>query len=182
MIDTTFAVIEDEAQRDELAEFYAKYKNRFYLIANSRLHNREESEDAVQTVFSAIADKPEIFFGVPEEKRLAYTDVMVRNIAVDMFNAKNKIRLNELNEDIGNDTVSLNNSLFDKIARDEILSFIDSLPTLQRNVLMLHCLFGLSIDQTAQRLNISLDVANKRLTLARKAIKAFIDERSKDHE
>ncbi len=182
MVDAAFAVIEDEDQRNELAEFYTRYKNRFYLIANSKLHNREESEDAVQTVFSAIADKPECFFGVPAEKRLAYTDVMVRNIAVDMFNKKNKMSLDELNEEIGNDTVSLNNSLFDRIARDEILSFIDALPILQRSVLTLHCLFGLSIDETARRLNISVTAAAKRLTLARKAIKAFIDERRKDHE
>lgn len=182
MIDATFLVIEDETQRNELDEFYAKYKNRFYLIANSKLHNREEAEDAVQAVFAAIADKPESFFGVPAEKRLAYTDVMVRNTAVDMFNAKNKMPLDELNEDIENDTVSLENHLFDEISRNEILSFIDALPTLQRNVLMLHCLFGLSIDETAQRLNVSLAAANKRLALARKAIKEFIDERRKDHE
>ncbi len=182
MIDATCAVIEDEAQRNELAEFYAKYKNRFFLIANSRLNNREEAEDAVQAVFLAIADKPEGFFGVPAEKRLAYTDVMVRNTAVDMFNQKNKMPLDELNEKLENDTPSLENNLFDKIARNEILSFIDALPALQRDVLTLHCLFGLSIDETAQRLNISLAAANKRLALARKAIKAFIDERRGRHE
>ncbi len=182
MIDASFAVIEDEAQRNELAEFFAKYKNRFYLIANSRLHNREEAEDAIQAVFSAISDKPESFFGVPAEKRLAYTDVMIRNTAVDMFNAKSKMPLDELNEDIENDTLSLENKLFDRIARSEILAFIDALPALQRSVLILHCLFGLSIDETAQRLNISLAAANKRLALARKAVKAFIDERRKDHE
>ncbi len=182
MFAETFAIIEDDNQRNELAEFYSEYKQRLFSIAFSKLHNEEDAEDAVQAVFSAIADKPERFFGVPPEKRLAYTDVMVRNIAVDMFNEKNKMPLDELNEEIENNIISLENSLFDRMARNEILSFIDALPTLQRNVLMLHCLFGLSIDETAQRLNISLTVANKRLTLARKAIKAFIDERNKYHE
>ncbi len=182
MFDAAFAVIEDEAQRNELAEFYAKYKDRFYSIAYSKLHNREYAEDAVQETFSEIADKPERFFGVPEEKRLAYIDVIVRNISVEMFNSQNKLPAGELNEEIEDDAVSLENSLFAKISRDEILAFIDSLPTLQRNALMLHCLFGLSIDETARRLNISLTVANKRLTLARKAVKTFIDERSKEHE
>ncbi len=182
MVDAAFAVIEDEAQRNELAEFYARYKKRFYLIANSKLHNREDAEDAVQAAFSAIADKPEGFFGVPAEKRLAYTDVMVRNIAVDMFNEKNPMPLDELNEKVGNDPVSLDNSLFDRIARDEILAFISTLPTLQRSVLTLRCLFGLSIDETAQRLNISVTVAAKRLALARKAIKAFVEKKGKDHE
>ncbi len=182
MIDTTFEVIENEQQRNELAEFYSKNKNKLYYIALSKLNNIADAEDAVQEVFSEIADKPEKFFAVPPENRIAYTGVMVRNIAVDMFNEKNKIPLDELNEDIENDTVSLNNSLFDRIARDEILSFIDTLPTLQRSDLTLHCLFGLPIDETARRLNISITAANKRLTLARKAIKAFIEKRSNDHE
>lgn len=178
MFDTTFAVIEDEAQRNELAAFYAEYKNRFYRIAYSKLHNAEYAEDAVQEAFSGIADKPEKFFDVPEEKRLAYIDVIVRNISVEMFNAQNKLPSDELNEELEDDAVSLENSLFARISHDEILAFIDNLPSLQRNVLMLHCLFGLSIDETAQRLNISVTAANKRLTLARRAVRAFIEERS----
>lgn len=182
MFDTTFAVIEDEAQRNELAAFYAEYKDRFYLIAYSKLHNAQHAEDAVQETFSEIADKPENFFGVPEEKRLAYIDVIVRNISVEMFNSQNKLPSDELDENIEDDKISLENGLFAKISHDEILAFIDALPALQRNVLMMHCLFGLSIDETAQRLNISLTAANKRLTLARRAIKTFIDERSGEHE
>lgn len=182
MFDAAFAVIKDEVQRNELAEFYSEYKSRFYKIANSRLHNREEAEDAVQEVFSAIANKPELFFGVPEENRLAYADVMVRNISVSMFNAKNKVSLVELNDDTEDRAVSLENSLFGRMSHDEILAFIDDLPAFQRNVLMLHCLFGLSIEETAQRLNITLAAANKRLTRARKAIRVFIEERSGDNE
>ena len=182
MFDTTFAVIEDEAQRNELAELYAEYKDRFYMIAFSKLHNAEYAEDAVQEAFSAIADKPENFFGIPEEKRLSYIDVIVRNVSVEMFNSRNKLPSDELDENIEDENLSLENGLFARISRDEILSFIDALPSLQRNVLMLHCLFGLSIDETAQRLNITLTAANKRLTLARRAIKDFIDERSGEHE
>ena len=48
-------------------------------------------------------------------------------------------------------------------------------------MLYLHCILGLSIDETAQRLNVSLTAANKRLMLARRAVRAFVDERSGDH-
>ena len=181
MIDATFAVIENEDQRNELAEFYSTNKDRLYSIALSKLHNAQEAEDAVQEVFSRIADKPEKFFDIPPENRLAYTDVIVRNIAVDMFNGKNKVHIEQLEESEDNG-ISLENSLFDKISRDEILTFVDKLPSLQRDVLALHCFFGLTIDETAQRLNISLAAAKKRLMLARKAIKAFIDERSGRYE
>lgn len=182
MIDFILSTIENEEQRSELAEFYSKYKNRLYAIALSRLHNAQEAEDAVQDVFSRIADKPEKFFDIPPENRLAYVDVIVRNVAIDMFNGKNKVPVEPLEENIPDENVSLENGLFGRISRDEILKFVDGLPTAQREVLMLHCFFGLSIDDTAQRLNISLDAAKKRLMLARKAIRGFLDERSGRHE
>ena len=182
MFDAAFAVIEDEKQRNELADFYLKSKDRLYFIALSKLHNNEESEDAVQEVFSRIADKPEMFFDIPSEKRLAYADVMVKNISVDMFNAKNKMPLDELCEQMENANISLENALFDQISRNEVIAFINTLPTLQRNVLVLHCFFDLSIDETAQRLSISLTSATKRLALARKAIRIFVETRRKDYE
>lgn len=183
MIDATFAIIENEEQRNELAMFYSKYKSRFYAIAMSKLHNEADAEDAVQEAFSRIADKPEKFFDILSENRLAYTDIMVRNIAVDIYKDKNKVSSEQLEEEeLIDSSPSLENSLFDKISRDEILSFLDSLPTLQRSVLMLHCFFGVSIDETAQRLNISLAAAKRRLMLARKAVRAFIDERSGEYE
>lgn len=182
MLDTALAVIKDEDQRSELTEFYSQNKDRFFGIAYSRLHSKDAAEDAVQEAFSEIADKPEYFFGIPKEKRLAYADVIVRNISVNMFNSKNKIQMDELDEKIEDTAISLENDLFAKISRDEILAFIDRLPTLQRSVLTLHCLFGFSVDETAQRLNISLTAANRRLTLARKAVREFVDERSKSYE
>lgn len=182
MFDATFAVIENEAQRNELAEFYSSSKNRLYFIALSKLHNNEEAEDAVQEAFSRLADKPETFFRIPPEKRLAYVDVIVRNIAVDMFNAKNKMPSEELSEQLEDGGVSLENELFDRISRDEIVEFINKLPPLQRSVLALRCFFDLSIDETARSLDISLTVATKRLALARKAIRKFVEERGKNYE
>ncbi|MDE7361371.1 MAG: RNA polymerase sigma factor [Oscillospiraceae bacterium] len=183
MIDVILSTIENEEQRNELAEFYSKHKSRLYSIALSKLHNEEEAEDAVQEIFSRIADKPEKFFDIPPENRLAYADVIVRNIAVDMFNSKNKLKVEQLDDDLPEDSaVSLENRLFGRISRDGILRFVDELPILQREVLMLHCFFGMSIDDTAQRLNISLAAAKKRLMLARKAIRDFIDERSGRYE
>ena len=182
MFDATFAVIENEQQRNELAKFYSNSKKRLYFIALSKLHNNEEAEDAVQEVFSRIADKPEMFFDIPSERRLAYADVMVKNISVDMFNAKNKMPSEQLYEQIEDVNISLENALFDKISRNEVIEFINKLPTLQRNVLVLHCFFNLSIDETAQRLDISLTVATKRLALARKAIRNFVEEGGKNYE
>lgn len=172
----------NEEQRNKLADFYSHYKNRLYSIAFSKLHNETEAEDAVQEVFSRIANKPEKFFDIPlEEKRIAYADAIVRNIAIDMFNAKNKYVTTDFSEqDIPEyDNISLDDKLLENISRNELLEFVDNLPTLQRNVLILTCFVNLSIDEAAERLKISKKAANWRLYLARKAIKEFISERGK---
>lgn len=182
MFDATFAVIENERQRNELAEFYSKYKDRFCWIAYLRLKNRNDAEDAVQELFSEIADKPERFFDIPPESRLAYADIMIRNIAVDMFGAKNKVRLVELDEETEDTSISLENDILDSISRSELLLFLKQLPTPLKTVLLLHVNYELTIYEIAQRLKVSITTVNKRLRQARSAIRQFIDERNSSHE
>ncbi len=182
MLAVSFSMIKDDAQRNELAEFYSKYKERFCNIAYSKLGNHNEAEDAVQEVFSEIADKPEKFFSIAPQDRLTYTDVMVRNTAVEMFRSKNNAEFEELNEEIEDTSVSLENILFDEKSYDEIISFMRRLPESQKSVIALRVHFGYSINEISQRLNISLSAANKRLTLARKAIRKFIEERNTSYE
>lgn len=178
MIDFIFSTIENEEQRNELAVFYEKYNKRLYLIALSKIHNEMDAEDAVQEVFSEIANKPEKFFELPPNRRIAYVDVMVRNISMKMFNAKSKEQIEPLDYDLNIETVTLEDFFWGKISRDEIMSFIRQLPTKQRNVLILCCLLGFSIDETAAQLNISVNAVSQLLRVARKTVRKFIDERS----
>lgn len=178
MIDAILSTIENEEQRNELSVFYQKYYKRLYSIALSKLHNEFDAEDAVQEVFSHIADKPEKFFKISQNKRVAYVDVMVRNISMKMFNSKSKEQIESLDNDLIIETVSLEDFLLGNISRDEIMSFIRQLPTKQRNVLILCCLLGFSIDETAVQLNISVKAASQLLRVARKAVRKFIEERN----
>ena len=185
MLGAILLTMENEEQRNKLAALFAKYKNRLYAIAMSNLHNEIDAEDAVQEVFSEIADKPEVFFGVLSKKRPAYLCSMIKRISINMFNRKNSIPIvliEELDEGIKDFSITLENALFGKIAHDEVVRFINELPTMQRSVLIFNCLYGLSIDETAQKLNVSVSTVNKHLMLARKAVKTFIEEREKTYE
>ena len=95
-----------------------------------------------------------------------------------MFNAKNKEPIEPLADDLDTETISLDDYLMDRISYDEIMLVVNKLPTMQRNVLIIRCLIGLSIDETSQELNITVTAANKHLTLARKTVRKFIDERN----
>lgn len=169
-----FSTIGDEKQRNELEEFYKENLNCFLNIAYSNLHNEGDAEDAVQEAFSDIADKPEKFFSIPSSQRVNYVLTIVKNISIEMFNKKNKISLEELNDESPLDSLSLEDDVIGRISEDKLKSFISGLPPLQKNVLMLRCMHGLSIADTAKTLNISRSAVKERLRLARKAIKDFI--------
>ena len=179
MISTALALLETDEQRNVLSEFYQKYKNRFYAIAYSKLHGKTAAEDAVQEAFLRIVDKPENFFKIEHNKRVAYADVIVRNVAIDMFNKNNAHKIKGLTEDVSDEayTLGLEDTVIGSVSKNELLAFILKLPVLQRDILNLKVVFELSNSEIAQKLNVSENVVRQRLYQARKSILDFLESR-----
>lgn len=177
MISTVLALLETDEQRNVLSEFYQKYKNRFYAIAYSKLHGKDAAEDAVQEAFLRIVDKPENFFKIEHNKRMAYADVIVRNVSIDMFNKNNAHELEELTDDVSNENyaLGLEDTVIGSVSKNELLAFILKLPVLQRDILNLKVVFELSNSEIAQKLNVSENVVRQRLYQARKSILDFLE-------
>lgn len=177
MISTALALLETDEQRNVLSEFYQKYKDRFYAIAYSKLHGKAAAEDAVQEAFLRIVDKPENFFKIEHNKRVAYADVIVRNVAIDMFNKNNAHELEELTDDVSNENYApgVEDTVIGSVSKNELLAFILKLPVLQRDILNLKVIFELSNSEIAQKLNVSENVVRQRLYQARKSISAFLE-------
>lgn len=173
MISAALAVLETEEQRNELAEFYKKNKNRLYWIAYSKLHNRESSEDAVQETFLRLAANQELFFRLNNNERVTFAGVVARNVAVDMYKKTNKVNMVELSENILDDDSEnpLEDELLYRFTKEKLLEFVRGLPPLQRDVLYLKAVHGLTIQETAAKLSISENVVRQRLFCARQAIK-----------
>lgn len=182
MITAALAVLQTDEQRTIISDFYQKNKNRFYAIAYEHLHNPQDSEEAIQEAFLRIAVDPDKFFSLSGDGRIYFVSAIIRNVSVDMYNRKNRYQLEELPEDLiyQSDSDFLENSLLEKISHKELLDFINDLPGLQRNVLILICLSEFSISETAEALGASKTVVNQRLYLARKSIRSFIER--KRHE
>lgn len=182
MISAALAILKTEEERNELSDFYKKFRHRLYAIAFEHLHNEQDSEDAIQETFLRISNKPDKFFSYSSDERIYLVSAIVRNVSIDIFNKKVKHPLEDIseNEVYQSDTELLENSLLEKVSHNELLDFINNLPELQRNVLVLTCLSELSISETAETLKISKAAVNQRLYLARKSIKTFIER--KKHE
>jgi len=99
MINAALAVLETNEQRNELAKFYKKYKQRLYKIAYSKLKNIHDAEDAVMDAILRIADKPDKFFQLKDKKRCGYVSIIVRNAAIDLYNKTLKAKKDKSQEE-----------------------------------------------------------------------------------
>ena len=173
MISAALAILETDEQRNELAEFYRKNKNRLYKIAFSKLHNKESAEDAVQETFLRLAANENRFFGLSVGERVTFANVVVRNVAVDMYKAENVVSTVGLSE---NTLKEMSDNppeaeLLLKFTKEKLTEFVRKLPPLQRDVLYLKTVCDMSIREIAYMLSVSENVVRQRLFRARQAIK-----------
>lgn len=108
---------------------------------------------------------------------MAYADVIVRNVAIDMFNKNNAHKIEELTEDVSDEayTLGLEDTVTGSVSKNELLAFILKLPVLQRDILNLKVVCELSNSEIAQKLNVSETVVRQRLFQARKSILDFLE-------
>ncbi len=182
MISSALAIIKDDSQRNELAAFYKKNKRVFYKIAYSNLHNRQDTEDAVQEAFMCIAKKPKLFFNIPEEKRASYVNVMIRNISFRIWNKKQKTEENqtELSGDIVDESASTEEIITSLYSCEEIYRFMDALPEGEKAALYLKVYFDMNYSHIAKTLGISEEAAKKRASRAAHKIKEFVERKENE--
>lgn len=184
MFDATFSTIENEDQRNELQIFYADNYRRFIHIAMQKVKSKNNAEDVIQEVFSDIADKPEIFFNVPRAERITFVDILVRNTAIGMFKKERNrtSKLEELDEELVDESVRIEDDLLAKVTREELIKYILTLPEKQRTVFKLRVITGLSIGDIAKQVGISCNTVKWHLKMARRNIKNFIEKGENGNE
>lgn len=178
MIEAALAALENDKQRNELAAFYEQYKNRFFNIAYSKLHNPAEAEDAVQEAFLRVVDNPNKFFEMSNQERVRFVDGIVRHVSVDKFKKKQKnnaVSIDDIGDDIMSGTISPEEKYITDASADELVQFVLTLPESQRQALFMYIHEKLSYSEISKILGISEDLARKRVSNARKAIKDFAE-------
>ena len=172
-----FFVLDDINEANELEEIYRLNADRFYNIAFSRLQNKHDAEDAVQEAFLRIAKNPKNLFSVPDHKKVAYINVIIRNVSCDMIKAKNKNPETELYENYPYESDVLENIVVNDILAEELISFIMAMPPANKDVMFLKISYGYSNAQISEALGISETTVRKRISDATQLIRNFINSR-----
>lgn len=165
------AVIDDAEDMLRFERIYYGYRKQMLFVADKVLHDPHEAEDAVQNALIGIARNIKSLPECDEKLIRAYVLTAAKNAALNLLSKKQRreseLYIDELELASGDD-------VFDKVAmsddRETLMKAIDKLPNMYRDVLLLHCVYGLKASQTAQLLGRKTSTVNQQVTRGRKLL------------
>lgn len=169
-------------QREMLKALYERNRGKMYRIAYSKLGSSEDAMDAVHEAFCRVMTDIDRISSMPPEQQGLFLDIIVRNVAVDMYRKRvNAPVPAELPEELPDSEPDTEDTVIGNISKDELIRFIKTLPDNQREILEMTCIFGISYEQAAKYLGISENTAYQRIYRARTAVRKFLKE-AEDNE
>ena len=162
-----------------LREIYKDHRDVMFAEAKEVLEDYDLAEDAVQQAFLKLIKKLEKFPTDDFEITRRFLRIVARNVAIDMYNSRNKKGstleyIDEFkNSEIGTYSISKTpcDEVIEKESSERIYKMIDKLPKKYRDVLIFEKIYGYSQREIAETLNISYDAVKKRMSRAKKKLK-----------
>jgi RNA polymerase sigma-70 factor (ECF subfamily) len=146
---------------------YQRHADALYRLALARLANDADAQDAVQDVFLNYMSNPPAFESADHER--AWFLRATVNRCYDLLR-KNQVRQAIPLEE------ALGVAAQDHNGVTELMELLQLIPEIYKDTVILHCLEGYSLEETAEILGISLSAAKMRLSRAREALKAMRKE------
>ncbi len=146
---------------------YQRNADAMYRLALVRLSNDADAQDAVQDVFVKYISDPTEFESTDHER--AWFLRATVNRCYDL------IRKNQIREAIPLED-ALGVAAEDHSGVTELMETIRLIPEIYQDTVILHCLEGYSLEETAEILGISLSAAKMRLKRAREELKTMRGE------
>lgn len=150
------------ASNPTIESAYLTYSDMLYRVAVAELRNEAEAQDAVQDVFIKYMSTMPVFSN--EEHTKAWFLRVTVNTCHDYLRKRKVRNLYVENTSVTEDSV-------DSEGRQELFETLASIPEKYKPTVILHCLEGLSLQETAKVLGISLSAAKMRLSRAREALR-----------
>lgn len=164
------SLIETEDERDAIEKIYHEHFDWMLKTAFYFLKNNEDAEDVIQDVFVSLV-KNKVSFPIEDEERLrAYLFICIRNASLALNKKKKKSTV-----DFSHYTFStkddMQQALIEKDLYNEALSYINTIPPIYKDVLVLNIVYEKSTKEISKILNIPFKTAETRLRRAKIIIK-----------
>ena len=157
------------SNHSDIAAVYRQHADMLYRIAVSMLQNTAEAEDALQDVFEKYIALP--IRPLDEEHTKAWLIRVMINRCHDRHRREKLHRTEKLDT-----ALLISDHTQDHEGLLSLMEKLHRLPEKLRNVVILHCLEGFSLQETARLLRISHSAAKMRLQRAREMLKKQMEE------
>ncbi|WP_442904559.1 RNA polymerase sigma factor [Gordonibacter sp.] len=142
-----------------------------YRLCFSFLGNAADAEDATQSVFMKLIDRPRRFNDVEHEK--AWLIVCAQNHCRDVLKSPARKRVVELSDDVADERV--------RTEGDETLQAVLALPAKYKTCVYLHYYEGYPTADFAALTNTPASTVRSHLSEARALLKTMLGGESHDH-
>ncbi len=165
--------IENKDQKSRLEELYVTYRRPMQAMAQSVLRNRQDAEDAVQTIFVNIAKKePGVLKPGANEKDVKnYLLAAVKNTAINMLKKKQVLlpdedldKISSMRDD------DFENLICNRLEYEELTAMIRTLPPPYGDILYFHFVLELTARQVGRLTNSSVATVKVQLVRGKKLL------------
>lgn len=161
--------IPDKRDKRKFRKLYDKYSRLMYSVAYNILHNGSDAEDAVHEAFVAISKNFSKISSLDANKMRSCIVIIVRNKAIDIYNANRR-----------RSTLLLDEAYMGAAASDVDISPLAEamlrLPEKYRSVIMLKYDNGFKSKEIAQMLGMSDGMVRQTLMKARELLRAELEK------
>lgn len=180
MLNFYLSILNTEEEKTEFERLYHTHKSTMYNIAYSKLNNSYDAEDAVSEAFLRCAKNFSRILEISCNKRGAFLDVIVKNVAIDMF--KKKCNAPDDIEDypyIADEAPDTEEKAVGNISRCELVRRIKEMPEVLRDTLSLSAFCNMTNKEIADFLDVSENTVAQRLFRARKIMSEYIENKER---
>ena len=174
--------IENDQDRNLVADVYEKNKRKLYLISFNILHNRYDAEDCVHDVIKILIDCLDIYKSYDELHKINFISRVCKNISLNKYNRNRNQWQHEtsINDEtfveLVDENADIEKIVINQETQQRLTELVDSLPSIHKDILFYKLFLNLDNNTIAKILNISNSSVNVRFHRARKKLIELIKE------
>lgn len=157
-------------------KLYDTYAGTVYKIAYSILQDKGQAEDLVHDTFIKLIPRLQTLTEINSDRTKSHIGITVKNAAIDQYRKNKRERENctiGLDEDIRNSRGTAITTIMSAEDRVFLKHLLGKLDSKQREIIKLHCFYGLNYKEIADVLGISETAAGKRFERAKAKVKSI---------
>ncbi len=169
------ALVRKPRNKDKFLQIYYCYRNIMYAKAMSILHNPALAEEAVQESFFIISRNISKILPASSNKTLSLVVIIVKNVSLNILKKEKPDRTEAIDEntaDISSDVLS---RVISNQGYEYLLSLINSLDDIYKDVLILKLTMGYSSSEIAELLGVPVNTVNSRVFRGKKILQKKLE-------